>query len=52
MNLVIDWQDQFLGEELWMHVGDLLVMSLGSRHIWLNCILHVNKCFNVDTGVL
>ena len=29
MNLVIDWQDQFLGEELWMHVGDLLVMSLG-----------------------
>ena len=31
MNLVIDWQDQFLGEELWMHVGDLLVMSLGKE---------------------
>ena len=31
MNLVIDWQDQFLGEELWTHVGDLLVMSLGKE---------------------
>ena len=31
MNLVIDWQDKFLGEELWMHVGDLLVMSLGKE---------------------
>ena len=31
MNLVIDWQDQFLGEELWMHVRDLLVMSLGKE---------------------
>ena len=25
---------------------------VSSRHMWFNCIVHVNKCFNVDTGVL
>ena len=33
-----------------MPFGSETIISL--RHMWLNCILHVKICFNVDTAVL